>query len=188
MNIYLIRHTPVAVTESMCYGRSDVALASGWEEAFGRTLGKLPESVVASATVYSSPASRCLALAERLHGSPIVDERLREFDFGEWELTPWTDIPRDDVAAWLANLEHHPAPGGETLRAVYERSSASFEEIRGLDHEHVVVLTHGGVIRCLIAHVLGLPLAHAVRLQVDYGSVNEILVDETTARVQSVNR
>ena len=31
VRVYLVRHTPVDLPEGVCYGRSDVALAAGWE-------------------------------------------------------------------------------------------------------------------------------------------------------------
>ena len=46
--------------------------------------------------VYSSPAKRCIALAESLKfGEIIKDKRLLEIDFGDWEGIEWDQIDKN---------------------------------------------------------------------------------------------
>jgi alpha-ribazole phosphatase len=63
MNIYLIRHTEVAVERGVAYGQTDVALADTYDEQRDHLLRHLPEN---PAAVFSSPLSRCRRLAEDL--------------------------------------------------------------------------------------------------------------------------
>ena len=43
-----------------------------------------------------------------------------------------------------------------------------------LDSEQVVVVTHAGVIRALLAHILKLPLANAFQFRIDSGSIHKL--------------
>jgi alpha-ribazole phosphatase len=44
--------------------------------------------------VISSPSQRCCLLAEYFKFDYKTDERLREMNFGNWELKKWTEIPK----------------------------------------------------------------------------------------------
>lgn len=194
MRVFLVRHTPVDLPDGTCYGRTDVGLAPGWEAAFAGTMSKLPPDATPridgtnGAKLYSSPRSRCLRLAQTL-GLPVTtDERLGEYDFGEWELRAWAEIPRHEIRAWAKNLVHEPPPGGERLIDVARRAEAFFTELTESATRDAIVLTHGGIIRCLLAQALNMPLADAFRLNVDYGSVSLVRLRRGTVRVEYVNR
>lgn len=188
MRVFLVRHTPVDLPDGICYGRTDVELAPGWEAAFAATALKIPAEASRRASLYSSPRRRCLQLAHTL-GLPVTpDERLSEYDFGRWELRAWTDIPRHEIRAWAADLVHRPAPDGERLLDVARRAADFFTELSEHAVEDAIVLTHGGVIRCLLAQTLNMPLADVFRLTVDYGSVSLIRLAERGTRVEYVNR
>jgi len=47
----------------------------------------------------------------------VVDARLREMDFGDWDGLHWSMIERDRWADWDSDFEHH-APGG--AESVYD--------------------------------------------------------------------
>ena len=49
-----------------------------------------------------------------------------------------------------------------------------WQELLLTDAEQVVLVTHAGVIRALLAHVLQLPLANAFKFKVDMGSVHKL--------------
>ena len=51
-----------------------------------------------------------------------------------------------------------------------------------------VIVCHGGVIRALLAHVIGCSLEQALKLQVDYGGVTRLELGEHHHRVRYVNR
>ena len=76
----------------------------------------------------SSPLERCRRLAERIGAArglvPVVDERLREFDFGTWEGVPWESIPRAELDAWAADFLHARPHGGESVQMLHERVAA----------------------------------------------------------------
>lgn len=186
MEIYLLRHTAVAAT-GLCYGHHDVALADTFTAEAAAVRAKLPATGVGS--IWSSPATRCQALAQQLDPAPASDDRLRELHFGTWENQPWAALPPAELNPWMADYVHTAPPGGETYGQLQERAVAFLDELAarpGL--ATALVITHGGVVRALLAHVLGLPLANAFQLNIDFGSVTQLSWDAGRWQVRGVNR
>jgi alpha-ribazole phosphatase len=175
MEIYLIRHTQVQA-EGICYGHSDVPLAETFEQealAVQQKLGFTPGRII------SSPASRCVALAQKLASQPVpTDERLREYHFGDWELQPWQAIPQQALAHWKANFVHLPPPNGESLRELYQRVTGFLHEQLATPDSPLSLVTHSVVIRCFWAMALEMPLQNIFKLPVDFGSITVLSYDK----------
>ena len=94
MKITLIRHTRVAVETGICYGWSDVGVAPSFETEASRVKENISNEQFD--IVYSSPLSRCRKLAAfcGFH-EPILDDRLKELNFGEWEMKSWNELSSD---------------------------------------------------------------------------------------------
>jgi len=171
--LHLIRHPRPLVEPGICYGRLDVA-GEHPEVAAARLLRELP----AGLRVYSSPLRRCRELAEHLQPQPIIDARLAEMDFGDWEGRAWDDIPRAELDAWAADVAGYAPPGGESPRQLQRRALAF---VTGLQEQEAVLVTHAGVIRVLMAHWRDLPPEVWSTLQFDFGSLNSIRIPEACA-------
>ncbi|ALK09764.1 alpha-ribazole phosphatase [Blastochloris viridis] len=167
--LILVRHTHVAGANGLCYGRHEVELAASFADEAEAVRAALP----AIDAVYTSPAERCRALANRLGHGAIIDPRLHELDFGRWEGKRWDEISRADLDAWGADFVTGSPPGGESLTALAARANAFATEIT-LRHANnvVVAVTHGGVIRALVARDRGLALAEAFTVEAPPGSVH----------------
>jgi probable phosphoglycerate mutase len=103
-------------------------------------------SLIAYEYLWSSDLQRCVETARIVAGEPIVDKRLREFDFGTIEGLRFDEL---DAATQdgLVSFDGFAAPGGETVPEFRQRIEEFFDELpRG---RHVIV-THGGVIRLLL--------------------------------------
>ncbi|QJX48462.1 alpha-ribazole phosphatase family protein [Hymenobacter taeanensis] len=178
MDIYLVRHTKVATAPGICYGRSDVDVAATYAEDEAAVRARLEPMVLAGSLVaYASPLRRCRQLAEALVPTGLMlDDRLMEYDFGQWELQPWDALPAHEVNPWMADFVHVPAPGGETFQALHHRATAFLTEALATAEPDatIVIVSHSAVIRSLLCHCLGLPLAHAFRLDIDYGSITKV--------------
>jgi alpha-ribazole phosphatase len=123
--------------------------------------------------VWTSPLIRCRALAERLHPQPIIDDRLAEMHFGDWEGRRWDDIPRGELDAWAADVAGYAPPGGESPRELQRRA---LDFVASLDVPEAVIVTHAGVIRTLLAHWQGLPPERWTELNFAYGSCTVVEV------------
>ena len=149
MIVALVRHPVTDLPAGTCYGRLDADLASDhWPE--------LVDAIHAAcvALVWSSPARRCLRPARATGLSVVVDERLRELDFGTWEGRRWADVTRAELDVWAANPEASAPPGGETGAALIARVGAVWEEIVTDGHD-CAVMTHGGPLKVLSALARG---------------------------------
>lgn len=192
MEIYLIRHTEVAVGRSIAYGQTDVALADNYAEQYYRLLSLLPAH---PSLLYSSPLSRCRQLADSIAShSQIavqVDDRLKELNFGDWENRAWSDIPQAELDPWMADFTNLSTPNGESFHTLANRVGAFWQELTQVERPTkgpVFVVTHGGVIRVWLCLFLGLPLSNAFRIHLDYGSLTKVALSGSVYSVQFVNR
>jgi alpha-ribazole phosphatase len=188
MEIYIIRHTRVNVAPNICYGQSDVSLADSFAAEAAEVRKKLPP-LNGKTIIYSSPLSRCRKLAEELHQGTIqFDPRLMELQFGDWELKRWDEIPAIHLKTWAEDFVKLCCPGGESFQDLFKRTAAFWEDLCRQQAESVCVITHGGLIRALFAYLLQIPPEHAMRIDVDYGSVSKIQLNEYGARIKYINR
>jgi broad specificity phosphatase PhoE len=84
----------------------------------------------------------------------LQEERLKEISFGEWEGRSWDDLKRTDptrMKARKADRFNFVAPGGESYAMLSKRALGWLASIRA----PCVVVSHGGVMRCLQGHALG---------------------------------
>lgn len=171
MDLYLVRHTRVAVGSGICYGQLDVALADSASSDMALTLGLLPHKV---GKVFSSPLSRCLALAQKISSEVTIDVNLRELHFGAWEGQPWSEISRAEIDLWAQDFATKGPPQGESFSDLCQRISLALQAMHDSGADSVVSVTHGGVIRAFICLALGLPATRAFDFEVDYGSVTHL--------------
>jgi broad specificity phosphatase PhoE len=118
--------------------------------------------------IYSSPYRRALHTAEivcsRTGGEPVVDERLHEINFGEYEGTHYLEggFCDDNIRAAFEEPEKYVPRGGETFAQVLERMRDFLDrELKPLEGEldSVLVVAHGGVMHAVITLVLGLDVS-----------------------------
>lgn len=185
MEIYLIRHTAV-LAPGICYGHYDVPLAATFAAEAAQLRTKLPAPPY---RVFSSPAKRCLALAETVATEITLDERLREMNFGAWENRLWNDLPPTETAPWMADYVTLAPPNGETFGAVQQRAAAFLTELTAAAKEEpTLIFTHGGTIRALVCHCLEIPLRNAFQLQIDYASVTKLCLQRARWQLTALNK
>ncbi len=189
MELYLIRHTRVGVAPGICYGQTDVALADTFEAECEDVRKKLPQPQ--ALRVYSSPLARCRRLAELLGNQKIrFDARLLELNFGDWEMQKWDDIGLGSLNAWSEDAAFTRCPNGESFLDQYHRAVAFWDDLMAAQDDDlpILIITHGGVIRALIAHLLDMPLAKSLQLGADFGGVTKISFMEHVPIIQYMNR
>lgn len=173
MDIYLIRHTRTAAEPGLCYGQSDIALADSFPEEAQALQQKLP-ALTDNCKVFSSPLSRCRQLAELISRNVTTDDRLLEIDFGAWEGLRFDAIEADVLQHWTDNFVHLPPPNGESFTDLCQRADSFWQDLLNHEAEQILVITHAGVIRALLAQLLKLPPANAFQFRVDVGSVHKL--------------
>lgn len=160
MTLWLVRHAPVLADPGLCYGATNLpADASATRAAAERLARSLPEGT----RVVSSPLQRCELLAQTLLGLRpdliyTLDDRLREMDFGSWELRPWDEVPRADIDAWLADFaDARPGEGGESVHTLMARVAAAWEDACIALPQPTLWVTHAGVMRAAQLLARGAP-------------------------------
>jgi len=174
MEIYLVRHTTPDVANGVCYGQADIGLTSSFDAESKKVVQCLPRDID---VVYSSPLSRCLLLARLIAVKQVVqDARLTEMDFGKWELKRWDEIDRSDLEVWMKDYVHAVPPGGESMQQMNNRVKDFWKDIQKQNHQKIAVVTHGGVIRLLIAQTKRMPLEKIFGIEAGYGEVVKLEV------------
>jgi alpha-ribazole phosphatase len=174
--LILIRHAePQEDARGRCYGSLDIGLSTAGREHARRLAERLAR--VEYEAVYSSPRVRARETADAIglaHGlAPVVDEGLRELDFGELEGRTYDEIAASEpelYRAWMTTPTEIRFPGGESFADLKARSLVALERIRGL-HESAIVVTHGGVLRAGVAAWLSMPDEAIFRLDQRYCGV-----------------
>jgi len=172
MEVYVIRHTKPAVAPTICYGQAEVDLAETFPQEAGKLQEELPDHFDA---VYCSPLYRCRAIATELDLSNVTFEpALKEMHFGEWELQAWDAIDQEQLHRWMGDFVTQHPPGGESLLALYQRVTAFLDGLKGESASSVLLISHGGVIRCIWSYLLEIPLRNVFKLPVAYGEIVKI--------------
>ncbi|MEM1404056.1 MAG: alpha-ribazole phosphatase family protein [Pseudomonadota bacterium] len=152
MALTLLRHTTPDGHAGLCYGRLNLDLADSFFEEAHAALTAIGEI----ASIYSSPLSRCLRLAEYIAEqrglSVTVEPQLIEMDFGRWEGRPWADLPREELNAWAEDFMHARPHGGESVAMLRDRTSMALTEISRSELGNTALcVTHSGVIKAAMA-------------------------------------
>ncbi len=171
MELIMIRHTTLSIGNGICYGQSNVLPSDSFiEEAkiISNTLKK-----VQSDAIYTSPLTRCTNLATQLgYPNAVVDSRLMEMDFGDWEMQHWDTIHGSYAERWMNDFINTPAPNGESLLDLVNRIESFISDIRLLDKKTILAFTHGGPIRMAMHILQSVSLEKVFDHSIDYGSVN----------------
>lgn len=193
--LLLIRHCePAAWAQKVCHGTLDVPLSDdGVIQA--RSIGDhLRESRLD--VVYASPLGRAVATASAVaasHGlAPVLREDLAEIDFGAFEGRTFDEIAAshpDTYARWMRAPASVRFPGGESFDDLRRRA---ISEVTRILREHeggsVAAVTHGGIIRAVLADILGVDGGTIFRIGQSWGGMSlvEWVGDEPIVRYINV--
>jgi alpha-ribazole phosphatase len=180
--LILVRHGDLGERYHNRYiGRMDAPLAAEGRRQAATLAGELGR--LGGAHILCSPLLRARETAEIALGADAVytiDDDLREIDFGRWEAMSFAEIAAADPAAvdrWAALEDDFTFPGGESISAFRRRIGAVAGRIAADPSGTVAAFSHGGVIRLLICHFLGLEYRRYLLFDVRPGSLSEISID-----------
>lgn len=143
--------------------------------------------------IYSSGLGRALKTAEhigtRLDLPVQVDKRLNERNLGILQgLTREEFKQRYPDPEFTLNSRDpdYFLPGGESFRQVYERSVKCLEELaKRHSGQNILIVTHGGVLRCFFYKAVGLPLSCPRRFSLFNASINRFTIEGDTWRLDT---
>jgi alpha-ribazole phosphatase len=174
--IYLIRHTEVQNEKRLCYGHSIIPLKDSFDEE--AEFVKKTIEPIEKMKFFSSPSNRCIQLAKSLTSNPISeDERLKELNFGDWELKSWNSLELlPEFRCWADDFVNISTPSGESYINMQARVLAALEEILQDSTPRIAIVTHGGAIRIIIAHINKMDLSKSFSFSLDYHSVSLLII------------
>lgn len=161
-------------------GSTDVALTdTGWAQLRQKT-----SDASGWHAVVTSPLQRCARFATELaqqRDLPLdTAPAFRELHFGDWEGRLIADIWQEQgnhVRRFFTDPVNAAPPNGEPMHDFEQRVLTGWQALlaqyRG---QHLLLVTHGGTIRVLLAAALGMPLARMASLEVPYASASRIRI------------
>ncbi len=169
MRLYLVRHTSVDMPKGICYGQTDVELADTFPQELADVRHRL-HGITFDKT-YSSPLKRCAILARELSDEIIVDARIKEYNFGEWERKTWNEIYASDKGKeWFNDYVNTLCPKGESFAMMLHRVRVFIEHLSQSD-ENILIVTHAGIIRAFLILLENYSVEKAFDTHVVYGQV-----------------
>jgi alpha-ribazole phosphatase len=191
--IWLVRHGEPAGVRGRCYGKLDVGLSATGQTQMQRAAGQLRAEPLDA--IYASPRVRTLESAHIVAAHRQCgcreNEGLAEIDFGDFEGLPYDEIAArypDLYRQWMDSPTEVQFPNGESFTTMQSRVLSAFHAIR---ERHsggtIAIVTHGGVIRILLAWALEMPDRALFRLAQDYAAINLLTVIDGVPIVQRMN-
>ncbi|WP_433362564.1 bifunctional RNase H/acid phosphatase [Streptosporangium sp. CA-115845] len=181
-SLYLLRHgeTPLSV-ERRFSGLGDPELTPNGIAQGEAAAARLAGESYGIQVIVSSPLRRARATAEivaaRTGLEVVVEEGLRETDFGDWEGHTFTEIQcrwPDELAAWLADPSAAP-PGGESFGEAARRVQATGDLlIERYEGKTILAVSHVTPIKMLLRFALLAPLSALYRMHLDLSALSLI--------------
>jgi probable phosphomutase (TIGR03848 family) len=157
-------------------------------------------AVVPLTAVVTSPLERCRQTARALlaHqvGEPaqLVERGIIECDYGEWQGRKIGDLAKEKL--WKV-VQTQPSaatfPGGESMNQMQSRSVSAVRRLdAAFEAEHGpgavwVAVSHGDIIKSILADALGMHLDLFQRINVDPASVSIVRYTESRPYVLATN-
>lgn len=180
--LYFVRHGETEWNVAgRLQGQTDTPLNGRGRDqarAVGRSLRNLlPATALANMDFFSSPMTRALQtmalLRSALDMPPdpfIMDDRLKEITFGQWEGQTWREIrKREPAVAQLRAADRWGSvpPDGESYAMVAERVKPWVNSLTG----DSLVVAHGGIGRVLLYLLTKMDPADATLAVIQQGKV-----------------
>lgn len=196
--VLLVRHgRSTSNTAGTLAGRlPGIHLDDTGREQVARTGERLAD--VPLAEVVTSPLERCretaAAITKHHDLSATVDEALTECGYGDWQGRPLEELAREDLWKVVQGQPSAAAfPGGESLTQMQARAVAAIRAHDArIEAAHGpaavwVAVSHGDVIKSILADAAGMHLDLFQRLHVDPASVSIVRYAPQRPTVIAVN-
>lgn len=162
-------------------GQLDEPLSElGWEQLRNTTTHKQNWQ-----HIITSPLKRCAAFAKELahtHSLPLQTEpEFKEVSFGLWEgktADELLDIDADKIKKYWNDPINTTPPQGENLLAFEQRIIRCWKNmLTEYQGKHILVISHAGVMRIILCHILGMPLTELFKLDVGLAKASRIQIE-----------
>jgi alpha-ribazole phosphatase len=180
LRLDLLRHGETELGGGLRGSLDDALTDAGWQQMRAAVAGLGPWD-----RLVSSPLQRCARFAEELGARlalPVtLDSDLQELHFGTWEGQSAAALMATDAEAlgrfWADPYAFTP-PQGEPVLAFSARVLGAVERLhQRYAGERVLLVSHGGVMRLLLARARGLPREQLLNVEVAHGALFALTVE-----------
>ncbi|MCP4673063.1 MAG: alpha-ribazole phosphatase [Desulfobacula sp.] len=187
--IFLLRHGQIQDHETKRFiGQTDIPLdstgikqAMSWQKSFAS---------IKFNTVYSSTLKRCSKTAQIVSPQNYIniDSRLNEIDLGEWDGKTFDEIKKNHSEEFKKRgrqIYHFQPARGESFKDLSKRILPFFNKLNtkplefNIRGNKTLVVTHAGVIRMLVCHILGINPQDMFKTKLDYGQLFVLKIEHT---------
>ena len=180
LHLDLLRHGETELGGGLRGSLDDALTPLGWQQMRDAVVGGGPWS-----RLVSSPLQRCARFAEELGaqlGLPVtLEQDLQELHFGAWEGRSAAALMETDAEGlglfWSDPYAFTP-PEGEPVSDFSARVLAAVQRLhQAYAGERVLLVSHGGVMRLLLARARGLPREQLLNVEVGHGGLFSLQVE-----------
>jgi len=159
-------------------GRVDHALSElGWQQ-----MSQVAPATGSWTEVISSPLQRCRIFAEHLAKTSSIPLQVKpdwqEIDYGDWDglpLSQWREVAAQQFREFRHDMSKLVPPGGEAYLLFRDRVLSALQQLAEKpDGSHILLVTHGGVMRVVLPTVLGMPLNRSNPLHIPFACLSRI--------------
>ena len=182
--IDLVRHGEVSTPGLFCASADEPLSDIGWSQLKALAPTDSDTNKLPWHRIICSPQRRCREFAEgfaQQHAIPLnIEPNWREMNFGDWTGMRYESVwdgDRDRLMQLWSNPLSFTPPGadGESMLDFIERIETAWLTLRSsYQGQNILLLTHAGVIRSVLAHTLSMDYQLTQKLHIAYGRVNRV--------------
>ncbi|WP_219095602.1 alpha-ribazole phosphatase family protein [Pseudomonas sp. UMAB-40] len=180
LRLDLLRHGETELGGGLRGSLDDALTDKGWEQMRAAVVEQGPWD-----RLISSPLQRCARFADELGeqlGLPVhLDKDLQELHFGAWEgqsAAALMETDAEGLGLFWADPYTFTPPEGEPVEDFSTRVLAAVARLHAAyAGERILLISHGGVMRLLLAQARGLPREQLLNVEVGHGSLFSLSVE-----------
>lgn len=178
--IDLLRHGDVEGGRKYRGQLDDPLSELGWKQLRATTANKQNWQYI-----ITSPLKRCAEFSEELaqaHALPLQSKHeFKEVSFGLWEGKTAEELlntePGNIKKYWNDPINTTP-PQGENLLDFEKRVLDGWRNVlTDFQGKHILIVSHAGVMRMMLCHILGMPLTELFKLDIGLAKVSRIQIE-----------
>lgn len=179
LHLDLLRHGETELGGGLRGSLDDALTATGWAQMRAAVLQQGPWD-----RLVSSPLQRCARFAEelgeRLNLPMSLEKDLQELHFGAWEgqsAAALMETDAEGLGLFWADPYGFTPPDGEPVSDFSHRVLGAVARLhQAYAGQHVLLISHGGVMRLLLAQARGLPREQLLNVEVGHGGLFRLQV------------
>lgn len=183
MKLILLRHGEVETGFQHCYNGHNLISLSDKGKSQASTLAPLLQTFNFDA-MYCSDLPRCVQTMDQIKKETgyidiIYTAALREKSWGRHEGLSFEQICQLDNLHYENFIQWINVLDGQAIDDYNKQIKAFFTELSLLSYQHVLIVTHAGVIRTLLHLLQGITLEEAFSIALPYGNYLELAIEKT---------